>query len=177
MATNTHVAEISLVDRVRGVLFLDRQTYEAIGAEPRALPQAVGIVVAASIANGIANTPEGGFGLIGGFLQMAIGFVLMSAAIWLLGILLTSESDNITLVRIASMLGFAALPVVLYAATPIPFLGMMLNFAASIWALLTAVTAVSVALQMSTVKASATLIGGAIVAGIGIFLIIVPIFG
>ena len=177
MATNTHVSEISLIDRLRGVLLLDRPTYEAIGADPRALPQAFGIVVAASIANGIANTPEGGFGLVGGFLQMAVGFVLMSVAIWLLGIVLTPEADKITLVRILSTLGFAAMPVVFYAVTPIPVLGMILNFAASIWALLTAVTAVSVAVHISTAKALATLIGGAIIAGIGIYVLIVPLFG
>lgn len=176
LVTNTRGSNISVLDRIRGTVMLQRETYDEIARDKGALPQAMAIVVAASLANGFANTAEGGPGFIGGFLQMAVGFVVMSTTVWLLGRLLESESDDIPLTRVMSTVGYAALPVILYAFTPLPAIGMLLNFIGSVWSLCTAVLAVSAALSMSIGKAFVTLIGGAFVAGLGILFLVVPFF-
>ena len=165
----------SFVGRILGILKMDRQTYKRIAADPHALPQAAGIVVAAAIANGIAQNREGGLGFLGGFLAGVIGWVVINAVVTWLGRMVAEPGAEFSFQSALRLLGYAQAPMVLLALAPLPGVGGIIDLAASVWALFAYVIAVQVLAQVSAGKAFLILIGSAIVAGFAIFIVLLPI--
>ncbi len=160
----------SFVDRVLGILKLDRPTYERIAADPNAMTQAVGIVLAVSVANGIAQSTGDGPGIIGGMLAGVVGWAIIGAAVAWIGQRMAGPHSEIPLQRSLRLLGWAMAPTILYLLTPLP-LGGLISFAASIWAFVAYVVAVQVLTKVSVGKAILILIAAAFIAGLTILIV------
>lgn len=166
----------SFVERIIGILKLDRQTYKQIATDPNALPQAVGIVAATAIANGIAETREAGMGILGGILAVVIGWVVVSAIIAWLGRMVAQPGADLSFQSALRLLGYAQAPLVLFILTPLAVIGGLINFGASVWALIAYVIAIQVLALVSAGKAIMILLGSGIIAGLAIFAVLAPVW-
>lgn len=150
-ATGPH----TFVQRIAGATALQSAVYEEVEHDPGALPQAVVVVLAASIAAGIGLGGLSGRGLAGIPLQAAA-----SLAAWVAWAMLTlqigtrllperqTQADVGELLR---TLGFAASPGLLGVLALLPGLAGPVFALTSIWMLLAMVVAVRQALDYSSI--------------------------
>jgi hypothetical protein len=149
----------SLVDRMMGAARLDQGTYEEVERDTNATSQAAIVVVLAAIASGIGALGDGGSGLIGGIIGGIIGWVAFAAAAYFVGTkILAAASTEADLGQLLRVLGFAQVPQLLLVVGFIPVLGWIVGLVALVWGILTTITALRAALEMSTGRAIATAI-------------------
>jgi hypothetical protein len=139
----------TFLNRILRVLKLDSQVFEEVEADQQALPQALGIVILASLATGIAAISKGiDASLIGDMFSALIGWFIWSYIIFFLGTKLLpeagTEADYGQLLR---TIGFASAPGLLTVVGIIPFLFGIVVFITSIWMLVATVIAVRQALD------------------------------
>jgi hypothetical protein len=168
----------AFINRMVGAARLDRNTYEEVERDTSATPQALAVVVLASIAAGIGAIREDGFsGLVGGVISGVLGWAVFAMVVYYVGTRLLAapgtEADSGQLLR---TLGFSNSPRILAVIGFIPVLGPIVAAIAGIWALVASIVAIRQALEMSTGRAIATAIVAAI-ALIIVTLIIAAIFG
>lgn len=142
----------SLTQRMMGAAKLDVHTYEEVERDTGAMGQAMLVVVLQSVAAGIAAAGRGGgMGLIGGTIAALIGWFLWAGLIYLIGTKVLPEpqtkSDMGELLR---TIGFAASPGVLLIFGIIPFLGVLVRLAITVWMLAAMVIAVRQALDYTS---------------------------
>lgn len=128
---------------------LDVDLYEQVEADTTAMPQAVAVIIMASIAAGLGSYSVGGFtGMITGTVAALISWFIWAFLIFLIGTKLLpepqTESNTGELLR---TLGFAASPGALRVLGIIPFLRDTVFFVTSIWMIITMVLAVRQALD------------------------------
>lgn len=108
----------SFVERLTGVLRLDTSAYDEAGADPAALGQAAGVVIAAAAVRAVSA--EGG--ALGG---QGIAFALQVAALWPVTALLVWAVGNwfghpAALGRVLRIMGFAMAPLLLSVVNVVP---------------------------------------------------------
>jgi len=167
-----------LVSRMKGAAMLDGATYESIERDTNATTQAFLVVVIASVASGIgAIRGDGGAGLIGGALGSVAAWIIFSISIYWVGTKLipapTTQADSGQVLR---TLGFSYSPGLLAVFGFIPFLGWFAIVIAGVWTFIAGIVATRHALEMSTVRALATVLLALIPAAI-VSLLISAIFG
>jgi hypothetical protein len=143
----------TFLNRILRVLKLDSQVFEEVEADQQALPQALGIVILASFATGIAAISKGiDASLIGDMFSALIGWFIWSYIIFFLGTKLLpeagTEADYGQLLR---TIGFASAPGLLTIVGIIPFLFGIVVFITSIWMLVATVIAVRQALDYQSI--------------------------
>jgi len=157
------------LNRLFRAIKLESQLYEEVEADINALPQAILVVLLASLASGIASLTRGvGASLIGGAFSSLISWFAWSYIIYFIGTKLFPEpqtkSDYRELLR---TIGFASAPGILAIIGIIPGLFTIAILVTSIWMLIAMVIAVRQALDyQSTGRAILVCVIGWIIYGL-----------
>lgn len=171
----------SLVNRMIRAAKLRVDLYEEVEADTTANGQALVAVLIASLANGIGvgiagARVEGGlwflWGLLIGVATGMAGWLIWSLfAYWLGTTVFRGPETSATYGELVRTIGFSNSPRVLSVFSFIPFLGGLISFGASVWALVAGVIAVRQALDFSTGRAIATCVVGWILYVLIVFLV------
>ncbi|MBN1189060.1 MAG: YIP1 family protein [Dehalococcoidales bacterium] len=174
MATN------SIFSRMLRAAKLDINLYEEVEADTSANRQAFLAVVLVSLATGIGSGfaglgIKGGiwflWGLLVGLAASIIGWLAWSFTAYIIGTkIFKGPETSATWGELLRTIGFSNSPGILRIFSFIPFIGGIISFAASIWALIAGVIAVRQALDFSTGRAIATCIVGWIIYILIVFL-------
>ena len=160
-------------ERLLGALRLDAATYEEVEHDEGALGQAAGVVVLAALAAAIGTATRGDGGAVGAVFGAVAGWLISTAFVWVIGVRwMNHTSDYRELLR---TLGFASAPQVLFVASGIPVVGMLIAAVAWGWGLAAFVVAVRQALDVTTGRALwvcvlAVLLNAACILGLALLL-------
>ena len=153
----------SLTERMLGAAKLDAATYEEVEADPTATPQAMLVVVLASVAGGVpAMRAEGVGGLLLGALASLIGWYVWAFVTYFVGTrFLPGPKTEADVGQLLRTIGFSATPGLILVLGIVPSLGPLVVFVASVWMLVAMVVAVRQALDYeSTGRAVAVCVIG-----------------
>ena len=163
----------ALVNRIIRAARLEVGLYEEVEADTTANRQAFTVVVITSVAAGIGVgiagvRAEGGmwflWGLLLGLVTAIIGWLAWSLlAYWLGTTIFRGPETSATYGALLRTIGFSNSPRVLSLFYFVPFLGGLIAFGASVWALIAGVIAVRQALDFSTWRAIGTCVVGWII--------------
>ena len=140
-----------LTGRMIGAMQADVKTFTELEADPKAMGQAVTVIVIAAIAALIGNIfragiPSGIFGLVGSLL----GYALFSLMVFLIGTKVMPEpATKADFNETFRVVGFAAAPGVFNVLAIVPYLGPLISLLVSLWSLVIAVVAVREVLDYS----------------------------
>lgn len=170
----------SLVSRMTRAAKLDVHFYEEVEADTTANGQAFLAVIVVSLATGIGAgiaglAIKGGlwfvWGLFTGLIASIVGWLAWSFLAYILGTrVFKGPETSATWGELLRTIGFSNSPGVFRVFSFIPFLGGVISFAASVWALIAGIIAVRQALDFSTGRAIATCIVGWIIYMLIVFL-------
>jgi hypothetical protein len=159
---------------------LDVNFYEEVEADTTANGQAFLAVIAVSLATGIGAgiaglATKGGlwfiWGLFTGLIASIVGWLVWSFFTYILGTrVFKGPETSATWGELLRTIGFSNSPGVFRFFSFIPFLGGVISFAVSVWALIAGIIAVRQALDFSTGRAIATCIVGWIIYMLIVFL-------
>ena len=176
-----------LADRMVRAARLEVNLYEEVEADTTANGQALRAVLIASIAAGIGAgiagvVEEGGlwflWGLLLGLGSALIGWVAWSVlAYWLGTTIFRGPETSATYGELFRTIGFSNSPRVFAFFAFVPFLGGLILFVVSVWALVAGVIAVRQALDFSTGRAIGTCIVGWIIYQVATFLVVGLVIG
>jgi hypothetical protein len=135
-----------------GAMQADVRTFEEIEKDPTALGQAVTVIVIAAFASLIGNIFRHGLGGgIMGLLATLIGYAVWTLLVVLIGTKLMPEPNTrADFAEGFRVIGFAASPGVFNVLAIIPFLGVLISFAISLWMLVVMVVAVRTVLDYTS---------------------------
>jgi hypothetical protein len=144
----------SFGERLLAALKLDASVFEEVEHDPEALPQAAGVVALAAVAGGLSLIHlEGIVGVVGGVISTAVGWLLVTAIIWAIGVkAMGHTSDYVELLR---TLGFAHAPQCLLVLGVLPLgpLMALVGLVVMVLSLIAFVIAVRQALDIETGRA------------------------
>jgi hypothetical protein len=128
---------------------LDVALYEEVEADRNATGQAVGVVVLSSLAAGIGNTEQMGFGgLIIGTLAALVAWYLWALLTYLIGTrILPAPQTRADVGELLRTIGFSSAPGLIRILGVIPALRALVFVVAGIWMLISMVIAVRQALD------------------------------
>ena len=174
------MASQALVSRMTRAAKLDVNLYEEVEADTTANGQAFIAVLIVSLATGIGAgiaglATRGGLGFIWGLLTglvaSIIGWLAWSFFAYILGTkVFKGPKTSATWGELLRTIGFSNSPGILRFFSFIPFVGGIIAFGASVWALIAGVIAVRQALDFSTGRAIATCIVGWLIYMLIVFL-------
>jgi hypothetical protein len=158
---------------------LDVTLYEEVEADRTALKQAMGVVVMASIAQGLGNLGAGGSAIIMGIIAALVSWFIWAYITFYIGTKLLPEpqtrADHGELLR---TIGFSSSPGLIRIFGIVPGLWYLVNTVASIWMLSAMVIAVRQALDyQSTLRAVGVCIIGWIVQAVLLGFMLVLLHG
>jgi len=181
------MASWSLANRMVRAAKLEVSLYEEVEADTTATGQAFLAVVLVALATGIGAGIAGlgtkggiGFlwGLIGGLIASIVGWLAWSFFAYIIGTkVFKGPHTSATWGELLRAIGFSNSPGILRILSFIPFLGGIIAFGASVWALVAGVIAVRQALDFSTGRAIATCIVGWVIYMLIVFLVTALLFG
>jgi hypothetical protein len=138
---------MTFVQRMIGAAKLDPKVFEEVEADRSATPQALAVVVLASVAGGIA-VGDGVRGLVVGTIAGLVGWFIWAWLIYFIGSRWLPEpdtrSDTGELLRV---IGFATSPGILRVVGILPFLSTLVMAVTAIWTLVAVVVGVRQALD------------------------------
>lgn len=142
----------SFQDRIIRACKLDISLYEEVEADPAAMGQAMAIVVLSSVAAGIGNISQGGFGglVLGAFLALVAWFVWAFLTYFVGTKFLAEPQTSADYGELLRTIGFASSPGLIRILGIIPALGGIIFFVASTWMLVAMVLAVRSALDYTS---------------------------
>jgi hypothetical protein len=128
---------------------LDVSLYEEVEKDQTAMPQAMAVVVIASVAGGVGSLGVAGLsGLFLGLIASLVGWFVWAFLTYFIGTrLLPEPQTKADFGELLRTIGFSSSPGVIRVLGFIPFLGGIILFAASIWMLVATVVAVRQALD------------------------------
>lgn len=153
----------SLMERMLGAAKLDAATYEEVEADATATPQAMLVVVLASVAGGVgAMRAMGVGGLLLSALASLIGWYVWAFVTYFVGTrFLPGSKTQADVGQLLRTIGFSATPGLIRVLGIVPGLGTLVAFVASLWMLVAMVVAVRQALDYeSTGRAVAVCVIG-----------------
>ena len=158
----------SFIDRLIGAARLDSSVYEEVEHDRDATGQAAAVVVAGSIAAGVAAIGELGVaGLILGVVGGLVGWAVYAWVTYFIGTkILAGAETSADWGELARTLGFANGPRILLVIGVVSVLNALVSLIVLIWVLITTVVAVRAALDIGTGRAIVVALIGVIVAGI-----------
>lgn len=138
---------MTFVERMIGAAKLDANVYEEVESDRTATPQALGVVVLASVAAGI-GLGEGVRGLVVGTVAGLLGWVIWAWLTYFIGTRWLPEPETRADVgELLRTIGFATSPGILRVLGFVPVLGPVVFVATAIWTLVAVVIAVRQALD------------------------------
>ena len=141
----------SFKDRILGAAKLDADLYEEVEADKTAMPQAMGVVVLASVAAGIGAIGMGAAGpgsILMGIIASLVGWYIWAFLTYFIGTkLLPEPQTHADLGELLRTTGFSSSPGLIRILGVLPGLGAMVFLVASIWMLVAMVIAVRQALD------------------------------
>lgn len=158
----------SFVDRLIGAARLDSSVYEEVEHDRDATGQAAAVVVAGSIAAGVAAIGDLGVaGLIFGVVGGLVGWAVYAWVTYFIGTkILAGAETSADWGEVARTLGFANGPRILLVIGVVSVLNAFVSLIVAIWVLITTVVAVRAALDIGTGRAIVVALIGVIVASI-----------
>ena len=141
-----------LTGRMIGAMQADVKTFNEIEADPKAMGQAITVIVIAGIAALIGNIFRAGIaaGVIG-LVGSLLGYALFSLMVFLIGTKVmpepTTKADFNETFRVV---GFAAAPGVFHILAIVPYLGPLISLLIGLWSLVIGVVAVREVLDYSS---------------------------
>jgi hypothetical protein len=164
----------SLTERMIGAAKLDAATYEEVEADATATPQAMLVVVLASVAAGFGMLRAVGVGgLLMASLASLLGWYVWAFITYFVGTrLLPGPKTQADVGQLLRTIGFSAAPGLIRVLGIIPGLYVLVSFVAALWMLVTMVVAVRQALDYeSTGRAVAVCVIGLIFNFVVLFLL------
>jgi hypothetical protein len=155
----------SLTQRMLGAAKLDAATYEEVEGDTTATPQAMLVVVLASLAAGFGVLRVVGIGgLLIAALSSLVGWYVWAFITYFVGTrFLPGPKTHADMGQLLRTIGFSAAPGLIRVLGIIPGLDMLVSFIAALWMLVTMVVAVRQALDYdSTGRAVAVCVIGLI---------------
>jgi len=145
---------MTFVDRMLGAAKLDTRVYEEVEADRTATPQALAVVVLASVAGGI-GMGEGVRGLVLGTVAGLLGWVVWAWLIYFIGTRwLPQPETRADTGELLRTIGFATSPGILRVVGAVPVLGPIVFVVTTVWTLIAVIIAVRQALDYrSTARA------------------------
>lgn len=145
---------MTFVERMVGAAKLDARVYEEVEADRTATPQALGVVVLASVASGI-GVGEGVRGLLFGTVAGLLGWAIWAWLIYFVGTRwLPEPGTQADMGELLRTIGFATSPGILRVLGIVPVLGTIVFVVTAVWTLIAVVVAVRQALDYrSTARA------------------------
>jgi hypothetical protein len=138
---------MTFVGRMIGAAKLDPQVYEEVEADQAATPQALAVVVLASVASGI-GVGQGLRGLVFGTIAGLISWAIWAWLIYFIGTRWLPEPDTrADTGELLRTIGFATSPGLLRVAGVVPGLGAFVMVITAVWTLVAMVIAVRQALD------------------------------
>jgi hypothetical protein len=138
---------MTFVERMIGAAKLDAKVFEEVEADQTATPQALGVVVLASLAGGLA-VGDGVRGLVVGTLAGLVGWVIWAWLIYVIGTRWLPEPDTKSDIgELLRVIGFATSPGILRVIGIVPFLAALVMAVTAVWTLVAVVVAVRQALD------------------------------
>lgn len=151
------------LERFAGAMRLNAATYEEVEADPRAVSQALAVVVIANLAAGIGlGVRQGPGSLVGIAFASLLAWFVWAALTYLIGtrILATPQTSS-SLGELLRTTGFAAAPGIFRIFSFVPVAGYFISYAVGVWMLAAMVVAVRQALDYtSTWRAIAVCLTG-----------------
>lgn len=143
----------SFAERMIGAAKLDSRIYEEVEADESALGQAMGVVALAAIASGIGSLRAGPFGVVGVIVSALVAWFIWAVIVYVVGTKLFPEPQTRADVgQLLRTIGFAASPGLLAVFGILPFVGLLVRLAVSVWQLAAMVVAVRQALDYTTTQ-------------------------
>lgn len=140
----------TLQERIIGAAMLNPATYEEVEADQSATGQAALVVVAAAISSGLGSLWYGGSIVVWMIIAALIGWAVWAGLTYLIGTKLMPEPQtSADFGQLLRVVGFAMAPGILGVLGIIPFLGVLIRFALSVWQLAAMVVGVRQALDYS----------------------------
>jgi hypothetical protein len=168
----------SLGARMKGAMMADAATFEEIENDPSAMGQAVTVIVIAGVAALIGNLFRAGMtaGIVGLIVPL-ITYAVWAIVVTLVGTKLMPEpTTKADFAETFRTVAFAASPGIFNVLAIIPFLGVLISFAISIWSLIIMVVAVKSVLDYSNIgRAAIVVLIGFVIYWIVVFFILTPI--
>ena len=182
------MASKSITNRMVRAAKLDINLYEEVEADTTATGQAFLAVILVSLATGIGAgisygliTKEGIWflwGILVGLVTSIIGWLAWSFLAYVIGTrVFKGPHTSATWGELLRAIGFSNSPGALRIFSFIPFLGGLISFGASVWALIAGVIAVRQALDFSTGRAIVTCMVGWIIYMLILFLVTTFLLG
>ena len=142
----------SLVERMVGAAKLDPATYEEVEADQTATPQAMLVVILASVAAGFGVLGVVGIGgLLMAALASLVGWYVWAFITYFVGTrILPGPKTEADVGQLLRTLGFSAAPGLIRVLGIVPRLFIAVSVIASVWMLVTMVVAVRQALDYET---------------------------
>jgi len=138
---------MTFVERMFGAAKLDPRVYEEIETDRTATPQALAVVVLASVAGGV-GMGAGVRGLVFGTVAGLVGWAIWAWLIYFIGTRWLPEPDTrADMGELLRTIGFATSPGILRVAGLVPVLGPVIFVVAAVWTLVAVVVAVRSALD------------------------------
>jgi hypothetical protein len=139
----------TFTQRMLGAAKLEPNTYEEVEADHSALPQALGVVILASVATGIGSAVTmGAAAIIVGIIVAIIGWLVWAGLTYIIGTKLLPEAQTRSdMGELLRTIGFSSSPGILRIFGLIPGLGPIIYFITGIWMLMAMVVAVRQALD------------------------------
>jgi len=164
------------IDRMLRAAKLDVQLYEEVEADKDAMPQAMGVVILASIAAGLGGMGMGASGpgvILIGIIASIGGWYVWAFLTYFIGTkFLPEPQTRADLGELLRTIGFSSSPGLIRILGIIPGLGAIVFSAASIWMLIAMVIAVRQALDYkSTWRAAGVCLIGWLIQGLIIVLL------
>src|SRR5262245_7144278 len=133
----------SLTQRMVGAAKLDTATYEEVESDTSATPQAMLVVVLASIAGGFGALRTVGIGgLLTAALASLIGWYIWAFITYFVGTrFLPGPKTQADMGQLLRTIGFSASPGLIRVLGIVPGLDMLVSFVAALWMLVTMVVA------------------------------------
>jgi len=138
---------MTFLERMVGAAKLDTRVYEEVEGDRTATPQALAVVVLASVAGGI-GVGEGLRGLIFGTVAGLVGWAIWAWLTYFIGTRWLPEPETRADVgELLRTIGFATSPAILRVLGVVPFLSAIVFSVTAIWTLIAVVIAVRQALD------------------------------
>jgi hypothetical protein len=145
---------MTFVERMLGAAKLDSRVYEEVEADRTATPQAVGVVILASVAGGI-GLGQGVRGLVFGTVAGLLGWLVWAWLIYFIGTRwLPEPGTQADIGELLRTIGFATSPGILRVLGIVPVLSPIVLVVSLVWTLFAVIVAVRQALDYrSTARA------------------------
>lgn len=169
--------DTSLVARTIRAARLEDQLYREVASDPRAMPQAFFLVIAAAVLSGIGGIAAGPQIVVLSIVMAPFSWVVVSVIAHLIGRRVIGAAGTTGWEQVARALGFANAPSLLGAFAIIPGLGVVIAVALVVWHLAAMTVALRASMAISTGQSAMLLVLSAVTLGVMLLVIDLVING